>query len=250
MGYFSYDGLFYPCKTVRRAMQETTEACKSIGIQLVQIDMTEFKSLIPGIVKIAAVSSNIHDELMDGEPLMDAESPTKYLEMIPSSIKNVMCAILRKLGFRRECMFIENFNGPCLASLLEGRKLKQDFVDKFKQMYQELDLDGYIFPVMNLPAIKHFGTEDLAISVTVSIIANFLDSPACVIPVTKVSKDDFLEEYNDINYPNDHFVKCARNHLEGSEGLPVSVQVCTMEYEEEKCLGISKLIDDALKNKK
>ena len=31
LGYFSYDGIFYPCKTVRRSIEMTVESCKDQG---------------------------------------------------------------------------------------------------------------------------------------------------------------------------------------------------------------------------
>jgi Asp-tRNA(Asn)/Glu-tRNA(Gln) amidotransferase A subunit family amidase len=86
--------------------------------------------------------------------------------------------------------------------------------------------------------------------VIINVVANLLDYCAAVIPVTKVTKEDLLEEYNDITYPNDHFVKETRKSLQGTEGLPVAIQVCTRPFQEEQCLGIAKVVDDILNKEK
>jgi len=109
------------------------------------------------------------------------------------------------------------------------------------------NLDGFICPSSGTPAFKHYESKDLAMVITINVIANLLDYCSGVIPVTKVSKEDLKEEYDDPNFPNDHFVQETRKTLQGSEGLPVGIQVCTRTYQEEKCLAITMLVDKALK---
>ena len=83
--------------------------------------------------------------------------------------------------------------------------------------------------------------------IVINVIVNLLDYASGVIPVTKVTKEDLSEEYNDPKYPEDNFVREARKSLENSEGLPVAIQVCCRTYQEEKCLAITKIVDEVIK---
>lgn len=89
-------------------------------------------------------------------------------------------------------------------------------------------------------------------------VLNILDYPTGSIPSGyKVKAEDLEEEYgsilisryNDPKYPNDNMVRVARETLKGSAGLPLNIQVSTLPFHEEECLGIMKVIDEVLNKK-
>jgi len=109
LGYFSYEGLFYPCKTVRRAMQTTIDACKAAGITMVPIqdDVLNTKGLIYGFGKLMLGGSEMDKKLMDHELPMIEGDPAPYIAMMPNWIKSFLCFILSKIGMKRECIFLK-----------------------------------------------------------------------------------------------------------------------------------------------
>jgi len=46
----------------------------------------------------------------------------------------------------------------------------------------------------------------------------------------------------------DMIAKKVAANLEGSEGMPIGIQIACRCNEEEKCLGIMKVVDNVLKN--
>ena len=247
LGYFNYDGLFYPCKTVRRAMSETVESCQRFGIEMIPIDVTKLDGFIEGFGKIMLRGSSIRPNLLKNEPPVIEDDPAQYVEMIPDFLKPFIVYGLQKLGMNRETLFIKCLGDYSLKGFTDGIILKRQFESDFENLMIENKLDGFVCPASSLPAFEHYGSKELSMIVVINTIVNLLDYASGVIPVTKVTKDDLKEQYNDDKYPNDHFVKEARKSLEDSEGLPVAVQVCARMYQEEKCLAMTKLVDDALK---
>lgn len=51
--------------------------------------------------------------------------------------------------------------------------------------------------------------------------------------------------YSDENWGDeDILVKLAKQTVIGSKGLPVGIQISTLPFEDEKCLGIMKVIEE------
>lgn len=132
----------------------------------------------------------------------------------------------------------------------KGVIYKREFIKEFEKIMTEQKLDGFISPASSVPAFRHYESKELSMGVIINVVSNLLDYTACVIPCTKVTKEDLQDEYNDRKYPNDHFVKQTREMLKDSLGMPIGIQICTRTYQEEKCLAISKLVDEALKSRK
>mmetsp|Transcript_20552 Transcript_20552/g.23744 ORF Transcript_20552/g.23744 Transcript_20552/m.23744 type:complete len:96 (+) Transcript_20552:1-288(+) len=71
---------------------------------------------------------------------------------------------------------------------------------------------------------------------------NIFDLPAGTIPITLASKEDLVYE---TRYKDSH-AKVFKKHVATSEGMPVAVQVCCLSGDDEKCLGIMKLISELI----
>ena len=86
-----------------------------------------------------------------------------------------------------------------------------------------------IMPTAGLPAIKLGHSHDLTPMFNYCTFINALDYPSGIIPnVVKVTHEHLEELYDDPKYSNDQTVLKARETLEGSVGLPTSIQVITM----------------------
>lgn len=75
-------------------------------------------------------------------------------------------------------------------------------------------------------------------------LANLCDLPAGVVPVSLVREGEDLEEYKD--GIEDNLTRILRKDFVGSVGLPLGVQVIGLQYEDEKVLGVMKVIEDAV----
>ena len=105
--------------------------------------------------------------------------------------------------------------------------------------WRKQKLDFVVFPGFASEAANHGSSKDGSFLATYTYIFNILRMTSCSLPVT-VTKD------TELNYEsrwNDPVTELIKNNLKDAEGLPVSIQVVGLPFEEEKVLGLSKRIE-------
>lgn len=123
--------------------------------------------------------------------------------------------------------------------------------EKFEEIFKKHNLDGIISPVFVTPPCNHDEFKKTGFGVVYTALFNIVDYPSLIIPrVHIVEKEDTNpSEYSDWKYGEDPITKAVRDSLKGSEGLPIGVQVSALTFQDEKCLGLSKVIDKTLREK-
>lgn len=138
-------------------------------------------------------------------------------------------------------------------------------------MWQEAGLDAMLVPGGSTPAFRHGDSAQLTISLAYTMLANLLHYPAGTVPVTSVQEGE--EDYGAVSGPRDRCVRhaglttqhtphadtialpppgphspfrLASEVLRGSRGLPVGVQVMTMQSRDELCLRVMLELEQAL----
>lgn len=125
--------------------------------------------------------------------------------------------------------------------------------------------NGHLFllsPVQASPALPHYGSTLLASLAASTILFNALGNPVTVVPVTRVdaAQDSLLPSKSNERQlslwkeqpgaetcsPMTSMDLQRQYNAERAHGLPVGVQVVTRDYEDEKSIGMAKLLDDAL----
>ena len=81
--------------------------------------------------------------------------------------------------------------------------------------------DAILCPVSSLPALKHGTAARLVAAASPCLLANLVDLPAGVIPVTRVSEG---EQYGR-HFSFDRVLRTAIQTDVGRTGLPIGVQV-------------------------
>jgi hypothetical protein len=115
--------------------------------------------------------------------------------------------------------------------------------------------DGIICPVQAMPVIGHGDSTMLSPLAVATILYNIVDHPAGVVPVTRVdpSKDTLTDEW--VNGPGLGSPIYEKHLYRGDtptydpvrmKGIPVGVQVVGRKWEDEKVLGMMKVVDEAL----
>ena len=123
--------------------------------------------------------------------------------------------------------------------------------EKFEEIFKEHKLDAIISPIYVTPPCNHNEFKKTGYGVFYTAVFNIVDHPSVTIPrVHIVEKEDADPNlYSDEKYGEDPVTKSIRASLEGSEGLPIGVQISTLTYQDEKCLGVAKNIDQTLQEK-
>ena len=213
---------------------------------MIEINPVKMFGFIEGFGKTTFGGDRL-EKLLKNEPYIIEDDISHSIKYIPKILKNIMIFIMEKINMKREAIFLKVMGDSSIEHYSQGILNLREFSQNFDKIISENNLDGFICPSNLLPAFRHYESKEVAISVVINVISNIVDYPSTVIPVTKVTKEDLSEIYDDPFFPNDHFVQETRKVLVGSEGLPVGIQVCTRSFKDEECLGIAKIIDDAIK---
>ncbi len=109
---------------------------------------------------------------------------------------------------------------------------------EFKQYWKSEGYDAILSPAYAFPALN-IGIADVGAKFGYfTVIFNSLDFPGVSIPVGVVDDTSIKPIYNDR-----HFRKIEES-LKDSKGLPISVQISAMPFEEEVCLRLMKEISE------
>ncbi|XP_059583778.1 fatty-acid amide hydrolase 1-like isoform X1 [Alligator mississippiensis] len=113
---------------------------------------------------------------------------------------------------------------------------------EFMADWRKLDLDVMLCPMFG-PAFKAGYPSKIPVLVSYTVLHNFLDFPAGVVPVTTVTEEDeeALKSYK--GYHHDWYDKLLVKATCGAVGLPLAVQCVALPWEEELCLRFMKEVE-------
>jgi len=112
-------------------------------------------------------------------------------------------------------------------------------------------LDVIICPSFTTPAVPHKYPSLLGACGFATAIWNMVDFPAGVVPVDKWNDQDEIDLLDEKTWPvgSNFVLKLMRDASSKSKGLPLGVQVVSRPYQEEVCLAVMKVVEDAWKTK-
>ena len=116
------------------------------------------------------------------------------------------------------------------------------------KQFKEYGIDAVIHPQLPLPALKCRSSKDLTGAFSYSLLANLILFPTGCIPVTTIRKDE--ADYDISSLPEnqrDFWAGKAKDCMQGSEGLPMSLAVMTAPYRDEECLAVMSVIEGLVK---
>uniref|UniRef100_A0A8C4YMU9 Fatty-acid amide hydrolase 1 n=1 Tax=Gopherus evgoodei TaxID=1825980 RepID=A0A8C4YMU9_9SAUR len=118
----------------------------------------------------------------------------------------------------------------------------EEYCQEFITEWRKLDLDVMLCPVVG-PAFQVGFPGKLSVAASYTILYNYLDFPAGVVPVTAVTKEDEEELKNHRGHYNDWWDKVFVKAIRGGVGLPVAVQCVALPWQEELCLRFMKEVE-------
>ena len=113
------------------------------------------------------------------------------------------------------------------------------------EWWRQQGLDALIVPGLALPALPHGMSQLLMINCCYTFLTNLLNYPTGSVPITKVREGEDEYELSEGLF-KDIFTAPAKKTMKGSLGLPVGIQVCTLPWEDEKCLRVMKEVETAV----
>ncbi|RUS89418.1 hypothetical protein EGW08_002791 [Elysia chlorotica] len=126
----------------------------------------------------------------------------------------------------------------------EAKKFRKEFTETWRDQ----GLDAVVCPCMPCVASTTGVDGQLLSAVTYTSLYNVVNFPAGTLPVTRVIKSDVTKTMDSSFYDAKTGVeKIIREDSEGTEGLPVGIQVVGLPYTEELVLRVMAELDGALR---
>ncbi|KAI1432840.1 amidase [Xylaria sp. CBS 124048] len=251
VGIMRTDGVVDPSPACQRALEETEEALRAAGHEIVEIDPpSPYEALYLGAHLLNADGCQMFKSFMrfgewndrgadQMDWLMRLSRPFKYLYYL--WVKYV----------RRDDIWAGLVKGWHQKSAYENWQLvakREAYRNKWFEWWNEAGIDFILAPTNATPAVPHDGMKDAVSSCGYTFLFNVLDYTTGCIPITHVDKDmDSL--------PSDFNIRKLNGVAQGAyklydatemHGLPVGIQVVGRRLEEEKVLAIMKRVEDAI----
>lgn len=237
IGLFDYDGVCLPQPPIRNALKRTARALQAAGHEIIpwKIDQKQAVELVLQVLRSDAASDIRRQCAKSGEPPLESACDTSEppLELLASWDLAMRC-----LDVRAQVMKAWN------ATANESGVV----------------MDAYIAPVVPAVASRH-GDYSKVRYFAYTATGNLLDYSACTFPVGFVDpsidrpdSQDLLKDADGKALPppsgeRDRAIRSRYSDAESAArytGMPVSLQLVGRKFEEEKVLGMVRIIRDAL----
>ncbi|EPQ32148.1 uncharacterized protein PFL1_00345 [Pseudozyma flocculosa PF-1] len=282
VGYYFTDGFIKTTPACYRAVKESIEALRakypSQQVELVAIAPKDVQP-VEGLEHFLGLSSaDGYDYLTVPHLGKDRADPVLMLPLLlarlPVFLKRIIAFIARfVLRDARMARLVLAAGRRSAKKYFQVTESRTKFCDAWKKrVWDAYELDAIICPVQASPAVPHGGATNLAMMCIATALYNILDCAVATLPVTRVSAE--TDSHRAADFKNSDTAEATRStydewsqdpelkkcsHLVNFElytqgvydakkmaGLPVGVQVVARPYEEEKAIGIMRLLDDAL----
>ena len=246
--------LFRWTKAQRRIVQDTVEALKSRGHEVVPFELDDWGDIVRSFLILAGntVRDQLHlfdSNMIEGESKMICQSNKVPDCLIQGFKKTLECCCAQKYVRLREALKI--------AVKLDENELRQhvqshiQLVKDVERQFRAQQLDSLIVPGLPV-AYKHYTSHMLSATHGAHIFANSALLSAGVLPVGSLR----MEEAEHTDAFDDMWTKRLKDTLEGGVGLPLGVQICSENGNDEKVLrtmreleavfGIKKIVEKSL----
>ncbi|CAI5446291.1 unnamed protein product [Caenorhabditis angaria] len=237
VGYFDDDGFCTPVPSHRRAVLDTVEKLKSLGHEAVRFDVPRVMDAAYLLFKNVMPDSGAYMRTIYENENIDVNMKQFVtLLKVPRVLRWIAAKILS--GISPQMALI------CSAYVkdIEDIRYTQELTDlyrlEFLKYWKSLGIDVLICPAFIVPAIAHQYPSKLSTAAFSTGLFNMIDFPAGVVPTGHVTTEDDNNLHDDklFNVGYNPILKIQREAAANSVGLPNSVQIVTLPFEEELCL--------------
>jgi len=247
VGYCLSDTLFPASAPMKRAVREAVEVLRKAGHECEEIVIPNFTDMLLLTLAISNADgkSRGRDEALEGEKPIKELAISIGITKVPYLVRLLFADLIDVLGYHRWAKLMKNMKElkahEYFSTVYKLALLKKQFLDFWK----EKGFDTLLLPGDALPAFKHGDGNSLALSGCYMYLGNVMNLPGGVVPVGKVKPGE--DEYESAGCKErDIFHKKACSSIKGSVGMPISVCIYTLPWEDEKCVGVMRLLESQL----
>ncbi|KAJ7052244.1 amidase [Mycena amicta] len=251
----------------QRAVMDTVAALRKQGHECVEVEIPTPDEVMR--IYVALCSADGYKTLLSGvgsDPVEEALQPISILPALPWFIRNLIGWVV---GFQDpQLSHLLAVNGAkSVQELFEWTVKRDDYVATFyREVWDKHQLDGIIAPMLVLPQLPRGSFSSVFQASAVTSLYNVVNSPVGCLPVTRIDPtlDALTPEWtsSELTAPSMLYktlylgssLPTMPQHLRGKpmydvnlmSGMPVGVQVVGRKWEDEKVLGMMRIVDDAL----
>ncbi|XP_053549505.1 vitamin D3 hydroxylase-associated protein isoform X2 [Bombina bombina] len=216
IGYYETDSFFMPSPGMRRVVLETKKLLEEAGHKLIRFTPPRIEYMMNEL----CIKSFFGD---GGETMREKFKPNivdpnlkdqVFMYNIPRPLKKILSFILKPLEYQAE----------------------------FLNEWRKLNLDVILCPMLG-PAFNLGYPGKLLAAINYTVLYNVLQFPVGVVPVSSVTNADEEEMKLYKGYNKDLWDKLFKKALEGTVGLPLSVQCVALPFQDELCLHFMKEVE-------
>ncbi|KAG0144560.1 hypothetical protein CROQUDRAFT_672323 [Cronartium quercuum f. sp. fusiforme G11] len=249
LGFFTDDKLIRASPACQRAVFETVERLRARGHECVEIDVDRL-DVLQGVEIFVGLSSADGYHTIQSHIGPDPFEPAMFLTTLgprlPAFLRYILATILR-YGLREKVLarLIEASRKKQVAEVQQWRVKKQAYEKQVRSyLWEEENFDALLCPTQAMPAVPNGSTWNKSVLAESTFLWNVVDSTVGQVPVTKVeSEKDRSVTAEDVKLGI--FEKGVQDlyDVDRMAGLPVGIQVVGGAWEEEKVLGIMKIVE-------
>ncbi len=231
----------------QRAVEEAVQALKKQGHQLVEVELPNAEELILVFFEIVSAEGDaqfLKDGTLGEKTIPDYDRAIVAAQL-PNCLRGIMKVLLTAVGEERNGKIARVAGKKSAYEFLCMVERQKELKDKFFRFWQDQKLDALLSPGFTYPAQKLGDAKDLLIGACYTFIFNVLNLPTGAVPVTLVKEGEDVFPKNMTKYHDLGFKKMNET-LKGSVGMPVSVQLSTLPFEEEKCVAIMAQLEESI----
>lgn len=245
IGFIETNEFFESCQGVKNIVNEVCQSLKNQGHFVKKFEINDAEKIFECILGTSGnVLGKTLEKTLNHEKPLDFNKRTILLTKIPNFIKKIIAFFLKLKGELRLEKLLRISTTKNEKEVLQYINQKENLKKNFFNYWIKEDFDALITPAFPIPAPKLNQNNNLLIGVLYNIIANAYEMPCGTIPVRGITKNEtenYMDKYDDT------FTKFIRENLQNSEGMPLAINVICKPYLDEKCLGIMKIIENAIK---
>ena len=227
-------------KAQKRVCASAADSLRRAGHEVVEFGVEHWQDLVVNFLVIAG--NTLRDRVHLFKPNY-TECESKLI-LRSSSLPDWCIRSARWLTSKLGRKALRSYHALAVADRLSEAEL-QKRIEDHKAAIQEVErefrgqsLDALLVPGLNV-AYRHFTSHGLAATHGSHIFANACGMCTGVLPVDLMRRDE--EGHEDAF--DDRWTELLRRTLEDGAGLPLGVQVCSLNGNDEACLGVMQAIE-------
>jgi amidase len=259
LGYFVNDGIAKASPACQRAVKETVDAMKQEGHEVVEVNVKKLEVLQALELFVALTSADGYATLLSGlkgDPREDSLFLVTLGPRLPWPVRSLACFLLKHL-LEDEVMatVIHASRKKTVQELMTWQAKREEFAERVRRyLWDEMKLDAVVCPSQSMPAMPIGSTWGRSMIAIATFFWNVCDSTVGQLPVTHVDStlDTPTPSWNEQAFLSPSVHKALYGPETGvydpqkMAGLPVGVQIVGAQWEEEKVLGVMRVVEATL----